>query len=67
MVTYYWNMFFEDGFHRPIQGFSLHIYTGNHPPIFFKQPSYGSHESEVMQNLVGQLYENSVVGEDNIP
>ena len=67
VVTYDWDVIFEDGSRRPIQGFLLHIYTGNHPTICCKPHSYGSHEYEVMQNLVGQLYENSVVEEDNGP
>ena len=32
-VTDYWDVFCEDGFRRPIQGFSLQIETCNHPPI----------------------------------
>ena len=45
---------------RDIWGFSFHIETGNHPPICFKPPRYGS---EVMHKLVGWLDENGVVEE----
>ena len=52
MVTEYWDMFCEDRFRRPIQGFSFQIDTVNHPPIFCKLPSYSPHESGVMQSMV---------------
>ena len=52
VVTEYWDMFCEDGFHRPIQGFSFQVDTGSHSPIYYKPPKYGPHESEVMKNMV---------------
>ena len=60
-------MFCDDGFHRPIWGFTFHIDTGRHSLIFCKTPSYGPYESEVMQKMVERLDENSVVEEDNVP
>ena len=38
VATDYWNVFFEDGFRRAFWGFSFHVYTGNHPPIYCKPP-----------------------------
>ena len=67
MITYYWYVFYEDGFRRPIRGFSFQIDTGNHPPICGKPPRYIPHESEVMQNLVGQMDEKGVVDDNNGP
>ena len=61
VVTYYWDVFCEDGFLRPIRVFSFRIETGNHPPIWFEPPMYFPHESEVMQNLVGRMDENGMV------
>ena len=55
VVTYYWDVFFEDGFRRTIRGFSFQIDTCNHPNICCKPPRYGPHEYEVMQNIVERL------------
>ena len=60
-------MFCEDGFHRPIRGFSFQIDTGSHSPILCKLPRYGPHKSDVMQKMVERLDENFVVEEDNVP
>ena len=38
VVTEYWYVFCDDEFHRPNQGFSFHIDTGNHPHICCKPP-----------------------------
>ena len=38
VVTAYWDVFYEDGFLRPIHWFSFQVVTGDHPPICFKQP-----------------------------
>ena len=35
-ITEYWYMFCEDGFCRPIQGFSFQIDTGINSPIYCK-------------------------------
>ena len=67
MVKEYWFFFWEDVFCRPIQVFSFQIDTGSHSPICCKPPRYGPHESEVMQNLVEIMDENSVVEEDDGP
>ena len=48
VVTDYWGDFCEDGFRRPIRGFSFQIDTGNHTPIYCKPPRYGPNESEIM-------------------
>ena len=48
VVKYYWGVFCEDGFHRPIRFFLLHIDTGNHPPIFYKPTRYRPQKSEFM-------------------
>ena len=55
VVTEYWYVFCDNIFCRPIQVFSFHIGTGNYPPICYKLPRYGTHESDVMLNLVGRL------------
>ena len=67
VVTEYWDVFFEDGFHRPFRGFSFQIDTGNHTPICCKPPRYGPRESNCMQNLLKRMDENGVVEEDNGP
>ena len=67
VVADYWYVFCEEGFHRPIRGFSFQIDTGDHPPICCKQPRYGPHESEVMRKLVAKLDENGVVEDDEGP
>ena len=67
MVTEYWDLFCEDGFRRPIRGFSLQIDTGIHSPICCKPPRYVPHKSEVMRNLVEILDGNGVVEEDDGP
>ena len=54
VVIDYWDVFFEDGFCRPIQGFSFQIETGKRPPIFCKPPRYGPHESKLMRKLFGR-------------
>ena len=61
VVTEYWDVFFEDGFRRPIQEFSFQIDTGSHSPICCKLPSYGPQKYEVMPNLVERVDENGVV------
>ena len=55
VVTEYWGVFLKYGFRWNIHGFSFHIDTGSHSPIFCKPPRYGPHESEVIQNLVERL------------
>ena len=67
VVKYYWDLFCEYRFHRPIWGFPLHIDTGNHPPIFCKPTRYSPHKSEFMWNLVGYLDKFFVVEEDDGP
>ena len=67
MVTDYWDVICEDGFRRPIWGFSFHIDTGKHTTIFCKPPRYVPYDSEVTQNMVGNMYENGVVEEENGP
>ena len=57
LVTDYWYIFYEEGLRRPIWVFSSQIGTGNNPPICCKLPRYGTHESDVIQNLVGRLDE----------
>ena len=52
MVTEYWDMFCEDGFCRPIRGFSFQTDKGSNSPIFYKTPRYGAHEYEVIQKMV---------------
>ena len=65
MVTDYWDLFYEDGFRRPIRGFSFQIDIGGHSSICCKPPRYGPHESYVMQNLVERMDVNGVVEEDD--
>ena len=48
-------------------GFSFHIDTGSYLPICCKPPRYGTHESEVILNLVGKLDKNGVVEDDDGP
>ena len=67
MVTEYWDMSCDYEFWRPIQRFSFHIDTGNHPPIYCKPPRYGPHESEVMQKLAESLDKNYAAEEDEGP
>ena len=67
VIIEYWDVFCEDGFCCPIQGFLFQIYTGIHSPIYCKQPRYGPHESEVMQNQVERLDGNGVTEEDDGP
>ena len=52
VVTEYWDVFCEDGFCRPIRGFSFQIDTGRHSPICCKPPRYGPHDFEVMQKMM---------------
>ena len=66
MVTEYWDGFLKDELCRPIELFSFHFDTGNHPHICFKPPRYGPHESDVMWKLVDRLDENGVVEEDDV-
>ena len=67
VVADYWDVFCEEGFRRPMRGFSFQIDTGDHPPICCKQPRYGPHESEIMRKLVAKLDENGVVEDDEGP
>ena len=67
VVIEYWDVFCEDNFYWPIQGFSFHIDTGSHSPICYKPPRYGPHESEVMRKLVEMLDENGMVEENDRP
>ena len=48
VVTHYWDVSCNDGFHRPTQEFSFQIDTGNHPLIYCKPPRYDPNESEVV-------------------
>ena len=48
-------------------GFSFHIDRGNHPPICFKPPRCGSHDSEFMINLVERLDEDGLLEEYDVP
>ena len=67
VVTDYWDVFCEDGFRRPIRGFSFQIDTSNHPYICWKPPRYVPHESEVIRKLAERLDKNGVLGEDYRP
>ena len=63
VVTEYWDVFCEDGFRRPIWGFSFQIDTGSHSPIFCKPSRYGPHDYEVMLKFVESLDGNGVLEE----
>ena len=58
-------MFSEDGFRRPIGGFSFQIDPGSHSHIFCKPHRYGPHESEVIRKLVERPDENGVMEEED--
>ena len=67
VVTDYWDVFCEDGLHRPIWGFLLQIDAGNNLYIGCKPHRYSPHESVVMKNMAKRLDENGVVEEDDGP
>ena len=58
-----WDAFFEAGVRRPILGFQFCIDTGASEPVCCQQPSYGPHESKIIQQQINALKHDGLIRE----
>ena len=59
IVMSYWDVYAPEGIKRHILGYEVKIDTGNSKDVYYRPPSYGHYEEEIIMKHVRALLDNT--------